>query len=94
MDPLSSYKITDLDVVHLVAKTAEQVENSISNEENTMNSESSNTRRRDTSIFNLMNRLIRPEYDNNEASVVNLGKQVEIFFYKFKNIYRIRSIRV
>ena len=80
MDPLSSYKITDLDVVHLVAKTAEQVENSISNEENTMNSESSNTRRRDTSIFNLMNRLIRPEYDNNEASVVNLGKQIEICF--------------
>lgn len=78
MDPLSSYKITDLDVVHLVAKTAEQVENSISNEENTMNSESSNTRRRDTSIFNLMNRLIRPEYDNNEASGVNLGKQFEI----------------
>jgi hypothetical protein len=73
-DPLSSYKITDLDVVHLVAKTAEQVENSINNEENAMNSESSNTRRRDTSIFNLMNRLIRPEYDNNEASVVNLGK--------------------
>ena len=74
-DLISLYKITDLDVIHLVAKTGEQAESPSNQEESAMNSESFNTRRRDSSLYNLMNRLIRPEMENSESSIVNLGKQ-------------------
>ena len=61
-DALSLYKISDLDVVHLVAKTAEQR----NEEESEMNNESNNTtRRNDNPMFNLMNRIFR--MDNNES---------------------------
>ncbi len=80
-DLISFYKITDLDVIHLVAKTREQEESPSNQEESAMNSESFNTRRRDSSLYNLMNRLIRPEMENSESSIVNLGKQS----YKYAN---------
>jgi len=69
---LSFYKITELDVVHLVAKTAEQR----SEEESEMSNESNNTSRRsdNSSMLNLMNRIFR--LDNTAAgadSNVSLG---------------------
>ena len=64
-DSISHYKISDLDVVHLVAKTGEQ-QNSNS-EESAMNTESNTQRRRSDSIFSLMNRIIRGEPDSNEG---------------------------
>jgi hypothetical protein len=81
-DLISFYKITDLDVIHLVANTREQEESPNNQEESAMNSESFNTRRRDSSLYNLMNRLIRPGMENSESSIVNLGKQS----YKYANI--------
>lgn len=59
-EALSEYKIEDSDVVHLVAKTGEQVESG-NMEESAMNNDSNNTRsnRREASFFSIMNRLIR-----------------------------------
>lgn len=68
-DALSFYKITDLDVVHLVAKTAEQR----NEEESEMSSESNNTARRNdnSSMLNLMNRIFR--LDNSAAGADSNG---------------------
>jgi hypothetical protein len=53
-DVLSSYKISDCDVIHLVAKTSERNE-----EESEMNNESINTERNHNSPFlSLMNRVL------------------------------------
>lgn len=66
-DELSLYKIADLDVIHLVAKTAEQR----NEEENEMNNDSSHTSRRteNSSMVNLMNRMFR--LDNAENGTEN-----------------------
>jgi len=64
-DLISHYKISDLDVVHLVAKTGEQINNS---EESAINTEPNSRRRSSDSIFSLMNRLMRGESENNEGN--------------------------
>jgi hypothetical protein len=57
-----------MDVIHLVAKTGDQIDSNSNNEENAMNSDSNNTNRgnrRENSLFSIMNRLIR--LDNEES---------------------------
>jgi ubiquilin len=64
-DSISHYKISDLDVVHLVAKTGEQTNNT---EESAMNTDSNPRRRSSDSIFSLMNRLMRGESESNQGN--------------------------
>ncbi len=68
-DALSLYKISDLDVIHLVAKTAEQR----AEEEAGINNDSNNSTRRNenSSMLNLMNRMFR--LDNAEGATDNNG---------------------
>jgi hypothetical protein len=68
-DALSLYKISDLDVIHLVAKTAEQR----AEEESEMNNDSNNSARRNenSSMLNLMNRMFR--LDNTEGATDSNG---------------------
>jgi hypothetical protein len=61
---INQYKVSDLDVIHLVAKTGETGENIQEDQQNTESSES----RRDSSFFSIFNRLIRGDQEGNDAN--------------------------
>ena len=66
-DLLRIYKISDLDVIHLVAKTGtETITNNSQQEEQAMNNDSNATRVRDHSFSNIINRFFNTENSSTE----------------------------